>query len=269
MLLATDLDRTLLPNGSAPYDGSLSSLFQIITQQNMTLAYVSGMNLDLLNIACEKYDIPLPNRFIAEVGTVVYHLENSKLVRDNGWDNEIMSSSPHWNRESIVNATISLGDIELQEGWKQNPFKISYYLKAGGTDQKQLIEAMQTRLKDLQILTDIIYSFDPNANVGLVDILPKTATKASALEYVRRDLGLTTDDVIYCGDSGNDILPLTAGYKAIVVNNAPQEVKDTVRSTNEALGHANFYIANGSEGLNGNYSSGILEGLRYFGIIPN
>ena len=47
-ILATDLDRTLLPNGSWPADPSAIDLFNELTERHgVTVVYVTGRNLDL------------------------------------------------------------------------------------------------------------------------------------------------------------------------------------------------------------------------------
>ena len=116
--------------------------------------------------------------------------------------------------------------------------------------------------------TTILYSIDETRDIGLLDILPKYSTKITALEYLRKKLGLEKEEIIYCGDSGNDILPLTFGYRSILVRNSIDEVKNTVKRSLEQKGISDrLYIAKGCQRLNGYYVSGIIEGLINFGII--
>jgi len=118
------------------------------------------------------------------------------------------------------------------------------------------------------VKVDIIFSIDPIKKVGLIDILPQSVNKASALEFLRKRLSVSKNDIVYCGDSGNDIIPLTSGYKSILVKNAKDKIKDTVSKINYDLGNIDkLYIAKGNEKMNGNYSSGIIEGLLKFGAI--
>ena len=61
---------------------------------------------------------------------------------------------------------------------------------------------------------------------------------------------------------------IASGYKAILVKNAPEDVKDEIMKEMKKKGLDNkLYIAKGGGKLNGNYSSGIIEGLVHFGII--
>ncbi len=267
MILATDLDRTLIPNGEDEYDNSLPLLFDSLENAKFKLVYVSGRNLDLLNDAVKEYGIKLPDYFIGEVGTVIYRKKGESMVRSDEWSENISKENPNWDRKEIV-PEIGMDDIlELQEGWKQNDHKISYYLR----DQSLKNEVMKKiRLAVYKNGTNaqVIWSVDPLQNTGLIDVLPESATKLTALEFIREKLGEDKEDVVYCGDSGNDILPLTSGYMAIVVRNAPESVKDMVMeiAKQKELGK-NIYIAVGNDKFNGNYSSGIIEGLMKFGLI--
>ena len=55
-ILATDLDRTLLPNGSWPPDSGAIDLFNELTARHEVLVvYVTGRNLRLTEDAIEEY----------------------------------------------------------------------------------------------------------------------------------------------------------------------------------------------------------------------
>lgn len=267
MILATDLDRTLLPNGDAEYDNSLPLLFQKIKKAGFTLIYVSGQNLDLLKESVKKYGIELPDYFIAEVGTVIYEKAGDQLIEYAEWGKYIKEQNPNWNKNVIVKKIGMENILELQEGWKQNNFKISYYLRDKSI-KDEVLKKIYSSLKNLNIKADVIWSVDPLQNVGLIDILPKNITKLGALEFMRNELRKSVENLIYCGDSGNDILPLTFGYKAILVKNADKNVVEEVKKISREKGiKNNIYIASGKGELNGNYSSGIMEGLEYFNIV--
>ncbi|VAW32252.1 hypothetical protein MNBD_CPR01-435 [hydrothermal vent metagenome] len=269
ILIATDLDRTLLPDGPYPDDKSIDNLFVALSNTQYILAYVTGRNLSLVQDAQKKYDIPTPDYLIAEVGTKIFHKEENTLVPDILWTSYIRAHEPRWNRNDITDAIGTAHDITMQEDWKQNEFKISYYLPKS-SDKNIALRHIHKSLEHIGITSDVLYSFDPlKNNIGLIDILPKTATKATALEFIRERAHLAKDEVVYCGDSGNDILPLTNGYRAILVKNAPENVQKDASKRLEKLGipKEKLYIAHGDHGQNGNYASGIIEGLRHFGII--
>ena len=80
----------------------------------------------------------------------------------------------------------------------------------------------------------IIYSFDSQDGKGLLDFLPASATKQTALEYVAEEFGSAKEDVVFCGDSGNDIFPLTAGFCGVLVRNADDQLVENVKKAMDA-----------------------------------
>ncbi len=269
MILATDLDRTLLPNGDEPYDGTLPEFFDMVRHYKFTLVYVSGRNLSMLEDAEREYGIELPDYFIGEVGTVVYQKVNERLVLHEQWGTYIKKMNPTWNRERIVESLADILELDPQEDEKQNPYKISFYIHETNRED-EILSRVKNACKEFANL-EIVYSTDPLLNgVGLLDVLPKAATKLSALEFVRNTCNVPVQDVVYCGDSGNDILPLTSGYRGILVRNAHPNIVNEVCSFHKANGsEKNIYHAIGTEYHNGNYSSGIIEGLEHYGVVTH
>ena len=269
-LLATDLDRTLLPNGPMPRDDGLEILFEALKTVPHLLVYVTGRNLNLVYEAQKEYNIPTPDYLIAEVGTSMFHKEGDNLVPETRWIEYIQSQEHNWNRERITTAIGTENNLTPQEEWKQNPFKISYYLPSNSEKEGALGHIAQA-LASIGVVADVLFSIDPlKDNIGLIDVLPKTATKATAVEFLRKQEGFTKDNTLYAGDSGNDILPLSHCYRSVLVKNAPEEVKDLVTKRVAENGCSNtLYIATGVPPQNGNYASGILEGLRHFGFVPS
>jgi sucrose-6F-phosphate phosphohydrolase len=267
ILIATDLDRTLLPNGPAEDDGGIPRLFAALAGVAHRLAYVTGRDLALFHEAQQEYGIPTPDYLIASVGTVVYRKEDGTLVEDARWRDAIAAHEPAWDRDRITAAVGTAEGLSLQEPAVQNRFKISYYLPAHASKDTALAH-IRAALANLGIDAQVVWSVDPLKNLGLIDLLPESATKATAVEFLRVQEGLTKEQVVYCGDSGNDILPLTSGYRSILVNNALPEVKEEVtRRVASGAASSSFYLATGASDGNGNYAAGILEGLRHFGVV--
>ncbi len=81
------------------------------------------------------------------------------------------------------------------------------------------------------------------------------------------EFGVPRSDVVYCGDSGNDIFPLTAGFRGIVVRNADRQLVESLHSAMEEKPELVVYFARGDfMGLNGNYTSGVIEGCYHYGL---
>ncbi|MDP2593179.1 MAG: HAD-IIB family hydrolase [bacterium] len=267
-LLATDLDRTLLPNGKEPDGGCIKTLFDALSERPYKLAYVTGRNFALAKDAADEFGIPIPDFLLAEVGTVIYKKDSEGLKLWTKWRNKIRENSQNWNYDKIAEKIMAENLLSLQEDWKQNEFKLSFYLKK--TEERESVFLyIRNVLETENIDAEVVWSTDPlQGGVGLVDILPKTATKSSALEFVRSHLKLEMSRVVYCGDSGNDILPLFSGYKGILVKNASADAKKALgKIETKSREAAGVYFAKGDGNQNGNYACGILEGLRFWNIL--
>ncbi|MEJ2115310.1 MAG: HAD-IIB family hydrolase, partial [Gammaproteobacteria bacterium] len=73
LLVCTDLDRTLLPNGLQPESPSVRNKFSIlIAKPEISLAYVTGRNKQLITDVIEEYEIPFPDFVIEDMGTSIY-----------------------------------------------------------------------------------------------------------------------------------------------------------------------------------------------------
>ena len=80
LLLCTDMDRTLLPNGRQPESPQARRLFQrLVGRESVVLAYVTGRHRALVEKAIDEYGIPVPDYVIGDVGTTIYE------VREGGW----------------------------------------------------------------------------------------------------------------------------------------------------------------------------------------
>ncbi len=266
ILLCCDLDRTLLPNGAQPESPLARPLLRRLAQcSNVTLAYVSGRHKALQQEAIQEYQIPVPDYVIGDVGTSLYSISNNQWQLSEAWQQEI---APDWHGKTQTElATLfeDLPELTLQEPEKQNLFKLSYYTPMD-IDQQPLLEAMQTRLRTQNVNASLIWSIDEAKHCGLLDVLPKDATKSHAIYFLMKQLGMTETNTIFAGDSGNDLTALTSGLKAILVRNASEAVRAEVQQrVNEAGYPDRLYQAKGGfMGMNGNYAAGVLEGLVHF-----
>jgi hydroxymethylpyrimidine pyrophosphatase-like HAD family hydrolase len=71
-ILATDLDRTLLPNGSWESDPGAIELFNELTQErDVLVVYVTGRNLELTEDAIKEFGVRYPDVLVGDVGTSI------------------------------------------------------------------------------------------------------------------------------------------------------------------------------------------------------
>jgi sucrose-6F-phosphate phosphohydrolase len=264
-ILATDLDRTLLPNGSWPADPGAIELFNELTQKHGVLVvYVTGRNLDLTEKAIAEFGIRHPDVLIGDVGTSIRKYAGDQWAPHDGWDSHVRRASPAWDAEAIRAAVTGIDGLREQEREHCGPFKQSYYVDHDRNEA--VLKAVEERVKG-KFDEVIIYSFDSQSGDGLLDFLPNSATKQTALEYIAEESGVDKSEVVFCGDSGNDIFPLTAGFSGVLVRNADEQLVAGVRRAIEARPELKVYFAKGGfRGLSGYYTSGVIEGAYHYGV---
>lgn len=264
-ILATDLDRTLLPNGHWEGDPGAIDLFNRLTQEHeVIVVYVTGRNLDLAEQAIAEFGIRYPSILIGDVGTSIRAYTDGAWVFDEGWIAHVKRASPRWSAAAIKALVADIPGMREQEAEHLNPFKQSYYVEHAKSET--LLRQVEERVKD-RFDEVIVYSFDSHNGNGLLDFLPQSATKQTALEFVAEAYGSPKDQVVFCGDSGNDIFPLTAGFSGVLVRNADDQLVEHVRDAMALEPALKVYFAKGDfMGLNGYYASGVIEGAYHYGI---
>ena len=90
LLLCTDLDRTLLPNGVAPESPRARPLFaRLAADADVTLVYVTGRDAGLVDEALATWKVPVPDVLIGDVGTTIAERRDGAWVRWPAWDEAI------------------------------------------------------------------------------------------------------------------------------------------------------------------------------------
>lgn len=264
-ILATDLDRTLLPNGSWEADTQAIDLFNTLTRNHdILLVYVTGRNLDLTEQAIHEYGIRHPDILCSDVGTTIRQYENGQWEIDRGWERAVHQASPRWHAARVAELLSEVAGLRQQEQANQSPFKQSYYVDH--ENRGPILAEVEDRVKG-RFDEVIIYSFDSRSGEGLLDLLPGSATKRTAVEYIADSHHSRYSEVVFCGDSGNDIEPLTAGFSGVAVKNSDQQLTTSLRAAISANPEIKVYFARGEfRGLNGNYTSGVIEGCYHYGL---
>lgn len=267
LLICTDLDRTLIPNGTQPESpGARRCFAALAAREEVTLCYVTGRHRGLIDKAIVNYSLPQPDFVVGDVGTTIYAVGTSdrwELLAD--WEQEI---APDWQGRTQNEIKLMLGEIpELrpQEYHKQNRFKLSYYVPVQ-PDIDDLRRRIAQRLAPDGIRASQVYSIDEPAGIGLLDVLPERATKFHAVEFLMNKLGFNLDDTVFCGDSGNDLEVLASPVAAVLVANSSADVRAAATEMSAARNiDGRLYIAGGGFlGMNGNYAAGMLEGIAHY-----
>lgn len=266
LLLCTDLDRTLIPNGPQPESAiARKRINQLTAREDVLLAYVTGRDKTLTQQAIKNYQLPVPDFVIADVGSTIYHVEKNNWNKIEKWDADISSDWRGKSNKELQSLLNGFSDLRIQEYSKQKTHKLSYYVPLY-TDQAVLLSAVQACLKNENILANLIWSIDERANIGLLDILPASANKKHAIEFLMHLYDFSLDETIFAGDSGNDISVMASPIHSVLVANASADIKKMARQRAHINGEDDtLYIAQGNcFGMNGNYGAGVLEGVIHY-----
>ena len=272
ILLCCDLDRTLIPNGTAPESpDARARLARLCAHPEVHLAFVSGRDLALVLEAMEEWSLPEPDFVIGDVGTTIYAPidEGAGGIDDwrhwSAWTAEI---APAWNgltHDDVTELFADISALQLQEAAKQGSFKVSYYVDLGAN--RDVLDAeLHGRLWQNGVDARLIWSIDEAAQVALLDVLPTRASKLHAIEFLIEHEAYDVTRALFAGDSGNDLHALASHINSILVANADPEVKRLAWDMVEAGDLTDtLYLAKGDFlGMNGNYSAGVLEGVAHF-----
>lgn len=104
---------------------------------------------------------------------------------------------------------------------------------------------MDTFMEEFQDILDVV-----DRSRGYFELMPKGCSKASAMEFVAEYLGIPMTETAAIGDGANDIPMLECANYAIVMGNAPDEVK----------GLADYVTSDVDK-------DGIEEALKWLGVI--
>lgn len=262
LLLCTDLDRTLLPNGSAPESAGARKVFErLVSHQMVKLVYVTGRDPGLVSEAIITWKIPEPDLLIADVGTTIADRANGRWEKWTQWEETIARDWAGRSTEDLKELLSGLAGLTPQDASRQTAFKLSFFTPAGAAGS-DIARVTRERLGAAGVKANVVWSMDDATGKGLLDVLPISATKRLAIEFVMARWGYEFGEVVFAGDSGNDQDVLVSPIPAVLVANATDELRATVQA--QAKAKALYCARGGALGMNGNYAAGILEGVLHF-----
>lgn len=266
ILLCTDLDRTLIPNGNQPESPQARPRFHnFASHDQIKLAYVTGRHRELVKKAIRNYRLPKPDFVISDVGTNIYDLRKGQWQKWQRWQDEIAPDWAGYEHQQLVDLLADMNELRLQEYSKQNQFKLSYYhpLYLHIEDMDLAISVL---LEENGIDASLVWSIDEPAGIGLLDVIPRHATKLHAVNFLRQYLEIPLSMTVFAGDSGNDLPVLASNIPSVLVANATPAVVSSATNAAKHTGNVEaLYLARGDFlEMNGNYSAGILEGIAHY-----
>ena len=245
-LFVTDLDHTLVGD-----DNALKELNQQLSQHRQEygtkIVYATGRSRSSYHQLKAEKQLLDPDALIASVGTEIYD-DDGHDRPDPAWSEEL---SPGWDRELAVATAAHYADLVPQEDSEQRPFKVSYLLTEEAA--VEVLPRLESQLSERGLDVKLIYSGGKD-----LDILPRSADKGLAVQFLQKKWGIDATRTVVCGDSGNDIALFSVGTsRGILVGNARPELRQWY---DENLADYRYLAQARCAG-------GILEGLHHFGFL--
>jgi sucrose phosphatase-like protein len=237
-LLASDMDGTFIGD-----DEAMFKLWTRLVEEDIRLVFSTGRHLkSIQDFYREKNADRRSDACVCMVGTDIYFRENGEYVLDEEWHREI---SDAWDKQAVEEILHSIPEATMQDQQWQSPFKSSYFLEENADAR---LKEIHERLEQAGLKAKVVYSADK-----FLDLLPIRSGKGGAIRYLAKRCGVSQENVITAGDTGNDLdmMRTELGFRGIAVGNAAPELK--------AFRAPHVYHAEGQ------FSAGILEGLQKFG----
>ncbi len=240
---ALDAGVTVVPVTGRPYNAIPDNVFRI-ADFHYAAATSGAMIMDLRKKQKVHEDL-ISNKRAAEVLTRLKNAGYISMVFIDGQgyvepaflkkalacaENEIV-------RKYILTTRISVPDLPAyvkDRGRGVEKFTVTLPRNEAGeeTGLQEALDFLAPYKKDM----DIVYGPDIN-----IEVTNKTATKGNALLFLGKLLGISREETMACGDSGNDREMLETAGLAVAMGNAEEGVKqiaDFITKTNEEDGVA-------------------------------
>jgi len=263
VLLASDMDGTVIPLEETPQRELEVTAFREAVEGNpdLTLAYVTGRDLPLALRGIHQHGLPEPDILVCDVGTSVYHSTPSGFEEDLDYVSLVEVARGGLDVREIHQELTGVPHLLLQPEERQTGSKLSYHLSPEA-DHIQVLASVQELLDELGGTVQAVYSVGAPHGRGLLDLLPVGVAKDYAVRFLHDRTGVHADQLIYAGDSGNDLAAMLTGFKVILVGNAPATLKEEVTTRGGDIGVLDrIYFAEDY------YAAGVLEGCRHFGVL--
>lgn len=259
-VLATDLDGTLIP---LPDNEENKADLELIRNERARLAfslvYATGRHLESVCSAMERYALPAPDWVVCDVGTSIHRVERGLFSPFHPFTEHLVDRTAHFVRGEVEGILGNINGLYLQPPANQGRFKISF--ESTPADLLRLVRHVNERLTEARLPFCCLGSVDPFRDRGLLDVLPEGISKAYALIWLSTHADFSPDEVIYAGDSGNDLDALTSGFRAVLVANGAEGLATEVADTLAERGLSDRFFHAPRKA-----TSGVVDGCRYFGL---
>ncbi|MEL7336620.1 MAG: HAD family hydrolase, partial [Planctomycetota bacterium] len=227
-------------------------------QHNGYLIYVTGRNAASAIQAIDESALPAPNALISDLGAAILQATASgqPLTPVNEYSGALgIMSGPV--RQYDFGWLDEVPGIERVSIEMQSEFRLYYECKP--EELQAHATEIQSKLDHRGIPYALQSSSDETAGIGRIDIVPEMVNKAFALNWWLQFKRVRAQNVIFCGDSENDLSAFCEQFQTVVVQNAADTIKEAVRRFHVDHGQSDrLHLATQCN------TSGVLEGVRHF-----
>lgn len=236
-ILACDIDGTL----TGCRDGAAAFRAWARTR-DIPFIVATGRCISEARAVLSDWHLPEPDAFVTAVGTELHRPDGTgRLVLCPAFQAEVARD---WDRSAVLHALDRAG-ARMQAPVEQRRWKLACFGDAREADR------LRRHLSRADIDVRVVASHG-----RLIDVLPRHGGKAAAIRAFARLHGLTRQDCIVAGDSGNDFDMLASCGRGIVVGNALTELDALPRRA-------------GLHRTRGVHANGVLEGMRTAGLLQD
>lgn len=259
-VLALDIDGTLL-NGKKEITPKVKRAIAELEKQNIPILIASGRPLMGIRHVADELDMntkggyilsfnggkiieyktgnivyskTIPREYYREIYEYAHKMDASMLTYDGDY---IITEKPE-NRYVDVESKVVKMDVKKVDNLLEClTFDVDKFLIVGEPDYLQKeVEKMAEHFKGRLN----IFRSEP----FFIEVVPMGIDKASSLEVLLKELGMTREELVACGDGRNDVTMIKYAGLGVAMENACPEVKeaaDYVTKSNEEDGVA--YVA--------------------------
>ena len=240
-LIASDLDGTLVPEGTPDIDPKVYEVIRDIQKAGVTFVAASGRNYESVMsvFGCMEQEITV----ISDNGG--YVAKGGKGLYCNSFPRELLEEVVALARcvpDAWVMASAARGTYTdqndpkyvkwVREGYKLNIRVVDDLL----TVEEPLIKvALYTYARDAaEVAEPLKQKLGDRVSIALagerwVDIMMPGISKGNAPAHMQKELGVTREETAAFGDNGNDIPMLMQAEESFAVANAREEVLETAK----------------------------------------
>lgn len=241
-LVVSDVDGTLVPEGTSDVNPELIAMIRRIQQQGVRFAAASGRQYSAILTALGELSDEI--LFIADNGAYIIEHDRplfTSVLKPSVWKEMVRFI------HTVPNADIMLSSVEgtftdSPKQWFSQLLWDGYGLRLEPVRDLTAMDLNVTKIgvylsdaNPVQIARLSEERFGEDANILVsgecwMDYVPKDADKGLAVARIQEHMGISAQETMAFGDNNNDIGMLLRAGESYAVANARQEVK-------EAAGH--------------------------------